>query len=103
MGTKHKHADVIKAWADGADIQWRRPTGIWDDVRHRDVMFYETLEYRIKPVSGAKRKRYGRLFVNDADGWCGSMWTDSLDVVPILDQGSRWLCDWVEYEIEDGA
>jgi len=22
MGTPHKHAAIIKAWADGMDIQW---------------------------------------------------------------------------------
>lgn len=25
----HKHAEIIKAWADGATIQWRRDWGLW--------------------------------------------------------------------------
>jgi hypothetical protein len=43
---KHKHADLIHAWADGAKIQWR------DDDRWSDVRIPNWLgdcEYRIKP------------------------------------------------------
>lgn len=53
--TPHKHAELIKAWADGAEIQCRIGNGYrgsvfwseWDDVRHPhwDTRF----EYRIKP------------------------------------------------------
>lgn len=48
MGTKHIHADVIKAWADGAEIemfiasiqQWcQATTPMWDT----------TTRYRVKP------------------------------------------------------
>ena len=41
----HKHAELIKAWADGAEIQWNcqgtwcNDAPIWD----------EDMEYRIKP------------------------------------------------------
>lgn len=27
--TPHKHAALIKAWADGASIEWRTPVGAW--------------------------------------------------------------------------
>ena len=49
MGKKHKHAELIKAWADGAEIECKLPdygvawhpvdTPKWDDE----------MEYRIKP------------------------------------------------------
>ena len=49
MSNKHKHADVIKAWADGAVIEcsnigankWftTAPTPLW----------FEDMEYRVKP------------------------------------------------------
>lgn len=56
MNTPHKHAALIKAWADGAEIQWRRgdewmsclPSPAW----------YEDKEYRIKPEPVVK---YGRM------------------------------------------
>ena len=46
---KHKHADLIHAWADGAKIQWRDPK---DDERWSDIRipnWLEDCEYRIKP------------------------------------------------------
>jgi hypothetical protein len=46
---KHKHADLIHAWADGAQIQWRDPK---DDERWSDIKipnWLEDCEYRIKP------------------------------------------------------
>lgn len=95
MGTKHPHAEIIKAWADGADIQLRDVNGDWLDTAK--PWWVELTEYRIKPV---KRKRYGRLYVNDKDGWSGSMWTDNLTFVPELDQNSRWIGPWVEYEVD---
>jgi len=46
---KHKHAEFIHAWADGAKIQWRDPK---DDERWSDIRipnWLEDCEYRIKP------------------------------------------------------
>ena len=46
---KHKHADLIHAWADGAKIQWRDPKDDdhWSDIRIPNWL--EDCEYRIKP------------------------------------------------------
>ena len=43
---KHKHADLIKAWADGAIIQYWDFTGRWVDVSNP---CWEQEKYRIKP------------------------------------------------------
>jgi hypothetical protein len=46
--TRHKHADVIHAWADGAEIQYRRyKEEQWVDVD--SPCFNPGFEYRIKP------------------------------------------------------
>lgn len=48
MSKPHKHAELIKAWADGAEIEmFARPFGKWmeDDNPSWDV----DSEYRIKP------------------------------------------------------
>lgn len=44
---KHKHAELIKAWADGAEIQYRHWGSDWKDSTSPtwDVHW----EYRIKP------------------------------------------------------
>ena len=55
MNEPHKHAELIKAWADGHDIQtrWRSTkTGEWTEWRDEewnDVEFFYDHEYRIKP------------------------------------------------------
>lgn len=57
MGIPHKHAELIKAWADGAIIQGRSPFG---DQRNQWIsldppggntspLWLDNAEYRIKP------------------------------------------------------
>jgi len=46
MKKPHKHAELIKAWADGAEIQFKRHGG-WSDCRPVD--WNEHMEFRIKP------------------------------------------------------
>ena len=48
MGKPHKHAELIKAWADGAQIQVQSLlTFDWHDVLNPD--WNPTYNYRIKP------------------------------------------------------
>ena len=48
MTTKpHVHAELIKAWADGAHIQVKDFVGEWNDV---DPMWHKDSMYRIKPT-----------------------------------------------------
>ena len=46
MKTPHKHAELIKAWADGAEIEIKFYNG-WRDCRPVD--WSEHAEFRIKP------------------------------------------------------
>jgi len=51
--TPHKHAAIIKAWADGAQVQSRLiddPDSFWIDSNHTPFWDSQTLEYRIKPT-----------------------------------------------------
>ena len=52
----HKHADLIKKWADGAIIQWRNQDGRWYDVRNNRPIWDEGIEYRVKPTIVKKWK-----------------------------------------------
>lgn len=48
MKTPHKHANLIKAWADGAQIQYKTPTCTnWNNCK--EPSWIPTWEYRIKP------------------------------------------------------
>ena len=45
---KHKHAELIKLWADGAEIEVQRPSnGSWWDAK--PPCWDTDYEYRIKP------------------------------------------------------
>jgi hypothetical protein len=46
---KHKHAELIKAWADGAEIQcFHEHYGIWQDIVSPPY-WIDGVQYRIKP------------------------------------------------------
>jgi hypothetical protein len=48
MTTPHKHAAVIRAYADGAEIEYRRdPKHPWKPIKR--PLFHEDREYRVKP------------------------------------------------------
>lgn len=49
----HKHAELIKAWADGAEIEFLNDyTGKWININNEKepyVIWNELVQYRIKP------------------------------------------------------
>lgn len=55
----HKHAEVIKAWADGSTVQFKhKADGTWEDITSITPIFFlvnkttiltQYYEYRIKP------------------------------------------------------
>lgn len=51
MGQPHKHRDLIRAWADGAEIEfYSHYNEAWfqlDDIRN--LVKFDSIEYRIKP------------------------------------------------------
>jgi len=51
MGTKHRHYDVIVAWANGEKCEFFSPISEkWEPLNPNSVpAFYEDYEYRIKP------------------------------------------------------
>lgn len=50
MKKPHKHAEVIKAWADGEEIQVKAEgRSIWEDCDENRPAWLEYNEYRVKP------------------------------------------------------
>ena len=65
MKTPHKHAELIKAWADGFEIQFKRPEEKeWQDARH-NPSWYNCFEYRIKPEPKHDKVYYGAFDIED--------------------------------------
>jgi len=48
MGQPHKHAEVIKAWADGEDIQYSLDGKVWTDLPN-PMFANPDAQYRAKP------------------------------------------------------
>lgn len=68
---KHKHADLIHAWADGAKIQSRK-VGVtdWRDIHNPE--WYKDFEYRIKPEEKIPVVRWlWAIKWEDTDLWRG--------------------------------
>lgn len=53
-----KHAELIKAWADGKDIQYKNNTDIWVNVDH--PLWGPETEYRVKPKPDVVK--YGNVY-----------------------------------------
>jgi hypothetical protein len=61
---KHKHADLIKAWADGAEIQvFYNDIMTWGGVDKPD--WHESLSYRIKPKPPVVRWLWAKLVLGE--------------------------------------
>lgn len=98
MGKRHKHADVIIAWAEGKDVQvWDKGPKRWCDVTTSTPSFFEDRKYRIKPP--AKKYRVA-LFESDTSIYYTST-ADAPEDPDFYEKGRgfvRWLTDWIEYE-----
>jgi len=61
MKTPHKHAELIKAWADGAEIQtYSVNYDEWFDMDNSTPVWAEDRAYRIKPEPKPDIVRFAR-------------------------------------------
>ena len=96
MSKRHKHADVIIAWAEGKDVQvWDCDNQKWLDVTVEKPLFTWD-KYRIKPP--AKKYRVALLRDNSESYALSVNNQEDADSYE-KDRGFiRWLTDWIEYE-----
>lgn len=99
MGQRHKHADVIIAWAEGAEIEHRAsPDRPWLPMTNTSSWYgHDDVEYRIKPP--AKKYRVA-LFESDTSVYYTST-ADTPEDANFYEKGRgfvRWLGGWIEYE-----
>ena len=65
--SKHKHAEVIHAWANGAKVQVKyESVGCWQDST--DPVWFTEWEYRIKP-SDIQETGCAKCGVKTSDGY----------------------------------
>ena len=98
MGQRHKHADVIIAWAEGKAVQVRdEGTSRWYDIKGKFPLFNEDREHRIKPPA----KKYRVALFRHAGEEPLAVAANSQVTADSLESTRgfvRWLTDWVEYE-----
>ncbi len=58
MRAPHKYAELIKAWADGKEIQWKNSYGDWVDT---NPAWWLADEYRIKPEPKPDIEAYTKI------------------------------------------
>ena len=79
----HKYAELIKAWADGADIEWQDKCGKWRPFGITGIWF-EDLTYRIKPEPKPDYVSTRRVFLKycDSFGYYAEMENNALSGRP---------------------
>lgn len=104
MNQRHKHYDIIVAWAEGKQIQRFDAIDLaWVDVRGTPG-FSENAKYRVKPVTIKYRVFLGRY---EGVAYGG---TKFYPVVVMYEEQQkedrekwqgfiRWLTDWQEVEV----
>lgn len=99
----HKHAAIIKAWADGAIIQFQGIAGEWEDVLSNSPLWSSQNSYRIKPEEKPKKSIRLALFRDSTGtypsiaGYTAGFSEKDAEVHP---EFVRWLTDTIEYEAE---
>jgi hypothetical protein len=95
---KHKHAEFIKAWADGECVQAKDVYGDWATVRSLDV-FNHDYEFRIKPKT--QTYRVALLAKPDGNGFVAIAVNSQEQEEDFFSSQRfvRWLTDRIEYEV----
>ena len=97
MSTPHKHADLIIAWANGAEIQWLAHNGQW--IYLVTPNWNAEYQYRIKPEK--KWVRNYEYYLSDDKvsfvvGCCvNEKYEAMLNIMPHF---KRWITDRIYYE-----
>jgi hypothetical protein len=69
MKTPHKHAELIKAWADGAEIEcWNDSNNKWCEIKM--PVWIDMTKYRIKPEPKPDRVVQRWVFSDGSTGYC---------------------------------
>lgn len=96
---RHKHADLIHAWAEGAIIQLKLYADLWEDCANNSPAWNVGNDYRIKP---AVKKIKFRNYLTTS----GELATWVIKEVPIEVTENRsdfahWIGDWQSIEVEE--
>lgn len=93
---KHKHSELIKAWADGAEIQvcdTFTDDNRWRDVAGRNLNWHPEVVYRIKPKQEFLKYKVA-LFKSSSDNFfVDTIKPDMYDLMENHDKFIAWILD----------
>ena len=93
----HKHAELIKAWADGAEIEVKHTANqLWWDAK--PPLWDLDYKYRIKPVEKKKVIRYLWAYGTETYRYQGSTFLSDAEARM---QGFTKRLDWSATEFEE--
>ena len=101
MGTKHKHYDVIVAWAAGEEIEFKSTEcANWQNwMQIHAPSFHRDLEWRIKPKT-VKKEGWVNVYGDNAPTfiWPSKASADQVANIPNI---RRKACVRIEWEEEE--
>ena len=97
MGTPHKHAELIKAWADGAKIQYLNINEEWRDISSPNWGL--STDYRIKPEPKKVQIRFFEDTLGFVRCWTNT-WKRSWEQIEKNYDFKRWLGPVEEREFD---
>ena len=113
MNKPHKHEELIKAWADGAEIQRQvlvdicvdAPTDEWEWIDDENPDWHPERRYRIKLKEKEKVKMWKWLYKVDGEYYASSeFFKNKEEAYESLVRGYRFellqRIDWSEIEVE---
>lgn len=95
---RHKHADLIHAWAEGAIIQSKLRDGSWTDCLNNAPRWHLDVRYRIKPA--VKRIKFRNWLTKSGRI---SAWNliEGDSVEDYTAEFKCWIGDWQLVEVEE--
>lgn len=105
MTISKRHANIIKAWLDGAQIQFNDDDGNWIDIK--DPAFREWYTYRIKPNTTIL---FYRPYLYKENGIVGikACWSQTEKFQPRIEEVAKnngifdsWIGPWVQVEVDE--
>lgn len=97
MNKPHKHCEVIKAWADGAEIQVKDPAlNRWSPLTEHPC-WYEDMQYRVKPKTILYRVAIYKLTGGFATAAVNN--AEQEQAIANAPCFIGWLTDWIEVEV----
>lgn len=92
MSTPHKHAELIIAWANGAEIQvWVSEQ--WIDIGKYAPTWSDNTKYRIKP-----EKKWVRVALLTNNATVNCTFEDKEKITEANPFFKRWITDRIYYE-----